>query len=182
MLGTAVHAIHNAIAINPQRLTTKGFKQMTQGGIALQVHALHFEQLFAAHTGLDGKAWRQLLADREQYGIGDGCGVCALSGALLTFVAQPQTPFGLPLVAFLAGMHSEQSVGTIALGGCAQGRGVRTFEIGRSRNHLLIQIAQRQTQRQASVLRRPTQRAGDRLTITDEAAAFGGIIQPPAKD
>ena len=112
------------------------------------------------------------MADRQQYRIGERGSVSALGGALLSLVAQPQAPFGLPLTAFLTRMHRQQRIGTVALGGCTQRRGVRAFKIRRGGDYLFIQVSQRQAQRQPPVLRGPAQGLGNGLAIADQAAAF----------
>ncbi|MNE31955.1 hypothetical protein D3C80_1255480 [compost metagenome] len=49
-------------------------------------------------------------------------------------------------------------------------------------DQLLLQVGQRQAQRQATVLGGTTQRLGAGLAVTDQAAAVDTVIQPPAEN
>ncbi len=155
---------------------------MPQRRIALQVHALHFQQLLRRRAGLGGKARSQALAHRQQHGIGQGRGVRALGRALLFLVAQPEAPFRLPLRAILMGVHGEQGVGAITLGRRMQWRGIGAFEVLGGRDDLFIQVGQGQAQWQATMLRGTAQRFGGRLPIAHQARTLGGIAQPPAEN
>ena len=91
-------------------------------------------------------------------------------------------PLGLPLAALFTGMHREQGVSVVTLRCPAQWRRVRTFQIRCRGDNLLIQIRQRQAQRQTTVLCRSTQRRSAGLAIAHQARTLGGIVQPPAQD
>lgn len=183
LLGAAIHPINDASAVHAHRLGTERFQQMAEGGVMLEIHALHFQQLITGGSaGLDRKAWCQAFADGQQHGVGQCGSISAGGGALLAFIPQPQAPFGRPLAAVFASMHRQQGIGPITLGRGAQRCGVRAFKIRGGGDDLFVQVTQRQAQRQTTVLGRATQRLGDGLAITDQAAAFHGIVQPPTED
>ncbi|MNH19752.1 hypothetical protein D3C79_794990 [compost metagenome] len=76
-------------------------------------------------------------------------------------------------------MYRQQSIGAVALGSFAQRRRIVAFDLLGIGDQLLLQVGQRQAQRQTTVLGGAAQGLGTGLAITDQAAALNGIVQPP---
>jgi len=143
---------------------------------------LHLQLQLAAGAGLDHIARRQVAAHRQHDSVRQGRLVSALDIALLTLVALPQLPFTLPFAIGLVGMHRQHGIGAVALGGLSQRGRISAFELLGIGHQLLLQIGQRQPQRQAAVLGCPAQRLGTGLAVADQVAAFGTVVEPPAED
>ncbi|MNN45615.1 hypothetical protein D3C81_1599600 [compost metagenome] len=79
-------------------------------------------------------------------------------------------------------VHRQQGIGVVALRSTLQRCGVSAFQIGCRGDDLLIQVRQRQAQRQPTMLGGPTQRRGAGLAVTYQARTFCGVIQPPGQN
>ncbi|MNV71231.1 hypothetical protein D3C71_1642400 [compost metagenome] len=95
----------------------------------MQIHALHLDLQLTAGTGPGHVTRGQTAAHRQHHGIGQGRLVNALGAALLALVAQPQLPLALPLAVRFLGMHRQQCIGAIALGGLTQGGRIAAVDL-----------------------------------------------------
>ncbi|MNE41866.1 hypothetical protein D3C80_1359640 [compost metagenome] len=76
-------------------------------------------------------------------------------------------------------MYRQQSIGAVALGSFAQRRRIVAFDLLGIGDQLLLQVGQRQAQRQTTVLGGAAQGLGTGLAITDQVAALDRVVQPP---
>src|SRR5690606_28827985 len=111
--------------------------------------------------------------------IGQRSRIAALGAALLQVFAEPEPPLGPPLSIPFTGMHRQQAIGGIALGGLAQGIRPARAKVFRRADQLLAEVGQWQAQRQTPVLGGTAQRSGAVLAIADQAAAAAAFVQPP---